>query len=137
MTLAILYAVTFAVFLGLDYLGLSYIVKPTFEKEINPLLHDSPRLGPAVMFYAFYVAVLLWFVSWPALKDNQPLIWVFGSGVLIGAMAYGTYEFTNLATIKGWTWRMVMTDFIWGSLLTGTAATAGVFAIRSFAPASP
>lgn len=42
MTLAILYVVTFAVFLGLDYLGLSYIVKPTFERNIEPLLCRSP-----------------------------------------------------------------------------------------------
>lgn len=34
MTIAILYAVTFAVFLGLDILGLSYIVKPVFELSL-------------------------------------------------------------------------------------------------------
>lgn len=134
MTLAVLYGVTFVVFLGLDYLGLSYIVKPVFEKGIGPLLHESPRLGPALMFYAFYIAVLLWFVSWPAIQNNQSLLCVFGSGLLLGAMAYGTYEFTNLATLKGWTWRMVATDLVWGSLLTGTAAMAGVFAARVVAP---
>ncbi|WP_113912120.1 DUF2177 family protein [Roseovarius dicentrarchi] len=133
MTLVILYIVTFAVFLGIDYLGLSYIIKPTFEQHIGDIMADSPRLGPAVIFYAFYVGVLLWFVSWPALEGGKSLMWVFGSGVLIGAMAYGTYEFTNLATLKDWTWRMVATDFTWGSLLTGVSATAGVAVARAFA----
>jgi uncharacterized membrane protein len=131
MTLAILYVVTFAVFLGIDYLGLSYIIKPTFERDIGALLADSPRIGPAAIFYAFYVGVLLWFVSWPALDGEKSLLWVFGSGVLIGAMAYGTYEFTNLATLKDWTWRMVATDFTWGSFLTGVSATAGVAVVRA------
>lgn len=131
MTLLILYIVTFAVFLGIDYIGLSYLIKPTFQQYIGPLLADSPRLGPAVIFYAFYVGALLWFVSWPALEGGKPLIWVFGSGVLIGAMAYGTYEFTNLATLQDWTWRMVATDFTWGSLLTGVSATVGVAAVRA------
>ncbi len=131
MTLAILYIVTFIAFLGIDYLGLSYIIKPTFEQQIGGIMADSPRLGPAVIFYAFYVGVLLWFVSWPALEDGKSLLWVFGSGVLIGAMAYGTYEFTNLATLKDWTWRMVATDFTWGSLLTGVSATAGVAVARA------
>lgn len=131
MTLAILYVVTFAVFLGIDYFGLSYIIKPTFERDIGPLLTENPRIGPAAVFYAFYVGVLLWFVSWPALEGDKTLLWVFGSGMLIGAMAYGTYEFTNLATLKDWTWRMVATDFTWGSFLTGIAATAGVAAARA------
>lgn len=130
MTIAILYIVTFAVFLGLDYLGLSYLIKPTFEKDIEPLLLDSPRIGPAFAFYAFYVVCLLWFVSWPAIQESKSLLWVFGSGALIGAMAYGTYEFTNLATLKDWTWRMVATDLTWGTVLTGTSATAGVFVAR-------
>ena len=46
-------------------------------------------------------------------------------------MAYGTYEFTNLATLKDWTWRMVATDLVWGTLLTGTSAAIGVLGTRS------
>ncbi|SEK80063.1 Uncharacterized membrane protein [Roseovarius nanhaiticus] len=131
MTLLILYVATFAVFLGLDYIALTNLIKPTFEKDIAPLLLDSPRIGPAVVFYAFYVGVLLWFVSWPAMQADKSLLWVFASGALIGAMAYGTYEFTNLATLKDWTWRMVATDFTWGTFLTGTSATAGVAIARA------
>lgn len=135
MTLVILYIATFVVFLGLDYLGLSYIVKPTFERDIPSLILDSPRIGPAVMFYAFYVGCVLWFVSWPAILQGHSLFWVFGTGALIGAMAYGTYEFTNLATLKGWTWRMVATDLTWGTMLTGFSAIAGVWVARMVAPA--
>ncbi|MFX0546087.1 DUF2177 family protein [Roseovarius sp. S1116L3] len=131
MTVLILYVATFAVFLVLDYFALSYLIKPTFEKDIAPLLLDSPRLGPAVVFYAFYVGVLMWFVSWPAMEAEKSLLWVFGTGALIGAMAYGTYEFTNLATLKDWTWRMVATDFTWGTFLTATSATAGVAVARA------
>ena len=38
---AILYISTFAVFLGLDYVGLSYLIKPVFEEEIGHLLLDG------------------------------------------------------------------------------------------------
>lgn len=130
MTLAILYFVTLAVFLGLDYLGLSYMVKPVFERHIPSLLLDSPRLGPAVVFYAFYVGCVLWFVSWPALMGDRSLLWVLGTAALLGAMAYGTYEFTNLATLKGWSWQMVALDLTWGAALTGVSATVGVVVAR-------
>ncbi|KIN65136.1 Membrane protein-like protein [Sulfitobacter noctilucicola] len=130
MTLFILYIVTFALFLALDYVGLSYLIKPTFERDIGPLLLDQFRIGPALMFYAFYMAVLLWFVSWPAIQQGKSLLWVLGNAALIGAMCYGTYEFTSLAVMKDWTWRMTLTDFVWGTCLTAVSATGGVWTAR-------
>jgi len=131
MTLTVLYVATFAVFLGLDFLGLSYLIRPVFERDIGPLLLDRFRVLPALVFYAFYIAVLLWFVSLPALADDKSLIWVLGNAALIGALGYGTYEFTNLATLKDWTWTMVATDFTWGVCLTAVSATAGVWIART------
>lgn len=130
MTLVILYIATFVLFMGLDYVGLTNLIKPTFERDIGPLLLENFRIGPAVVFYAFYVAVLLWFVSWPALTQDKSLLWVLGNAALIGALGYGTYEFTSLAVMKDWTWQMTLTDFTWGTCLTAVAATGGVWVTR-------
>lgn len=130
MTLVILYIATFVLFMGLDYVGLTNLIKPTFERDIGPLLLENFRIGPAVVFYAFYVAVLLWFVSWPALTQDKSLLWVLGNAALIGALGYGTYEFTSLAVMKDWTWQMTLIDFTWGTCLTAVAATGGVWVTR-------
>jgi uncharacterized membrane protein len=45
-------------------------------------------------------------------------------------MAYGTYELTNLATLRDWTWRMTLTDLAWGTVLTAVAAAIGVAVTR-------
>lgn len=132
MTFLSLYLIAFVLFLGLDYLGLSYIVKPVFETEVGDLLLDELRLLPAFFFYAFFVFGVTWFVSAPAMETGKSLIWVFGSAAFIGAMAYGTYEFTNLATLKDWSWKMVLTDLTWGTVLTGTSATLSVALVRAF-----
>ncbi|UWR24031.1 DUF2177 family protein [Sulfitobacter sp. S190] len=133
MTLPILYLSTFAVFLAIDFVGLSYIVKPIFERDIGPLMRDNFKVLPAFVFYAFFVGVLLWFVSWPAITANHSLWWVFGNALLMGGVAYGTYEFTNLAILKDWTTSMVVTDLVWGTLLTAVATTAGVAITRAVA----
>lgn len=132
MTYVILYFVTFTVFLALDYVGLSYIVKPVFDKHVTELLLEKPRILPAFVFYSFYIGVLLWFVSVPALLDDRTYLWVFATGALLGAMAYGTYEFTSLAVTKGWSWEMVIVDVSWGMCLTGISACAGVWATRVY-----
>jgi uncharacterized membrane protein len=33
---------------------------------------------------------------------------------LLGFAIYGTYEFTNLATISGWDYKILIIDIIWG-----------------------
>ncbi len=132
MTFAALYLIAFVLFLGIDYLGLSYIVKPVFERDIGHLLLDDLRILPAFAFYAFFVLGVTWFVSYPGTTGGKSLLWVFASAAFIGAMAYGTYEFTNLATLKDWTWTMVMTDLAWGTILTGTSAALSVLIVRLF-----
>lgn len=130
MTLAVLYLATFIVFLALDFVGLKFILKPIFDRYIPALLLKRPRFGPAVLFYAFYIAGLLWFVSWPAVQAGHASENVFWPAALLGSMAYGTYEFTNWATLKDWNGRMVAVDLVWGTLLTGVSATLGVVLLR-------
>lgn len=121
----LLYAVTAAVFLGLDSLGIRYIIRPVFETHVGHLLASPLRLGPAAIFYLCYVAGVLVFASWPALKAEAPLqALLFGAA--LGAMCYGTYEMTNYATLADWSLQQVVVDGLWGSLLTGVAAWAGV-----------
>ena len=130
LNLLLLYLVTAGVFLILDAIMLSTVMKPLFESHIGDLMADQLRLGPAALFYLVYVAGVLWFVSLPALRADAPLTALL-TGAALGALAYGTYEFTNLATLRGWSWRMVVVDVTWGAALTGVSAWAGVMVARA------
>lgn len=123
-----LYLITATVFLGLDAIGIRWLIRPVFETHVGDLLASPLRLGPAAVFYLFYVAGLLWFVSWPALRAGAPLQALLG-GMLLGALCYGTYEFTNYATLQRWSLAQVAIDLAWGTVLTGFAAWAGVAAL--------
>ena len=125
MQIVTLYLTTALVFLGLDAVMLKHVMRPLFEARLGDQLLADPRFGPAGVFYLFYVAGVVWFVSLPALWDGKALH-ALASGALLGAMAYGTYEFTNYATLRAWDLRMVATDLIWGTVLTGTSAFIGV-----------
>jgi len=132
MSIVILYLSTAAIFLGLYAVMLRFVMRPLFETHIGPLLLESPRLGPAAVFYLAYVAGLLWLVSVPALKTGAPMQALVG-GAVIGAMAYGTYEFTSYAVMRDWSPAMVAVDLTWGTVLTAFAAWAGVTITRAFA----
>ena len=127
----LLYISTAIVFLALDVVMLKKVMYPLFSANIGPMMLEDLRMGPAAVFYLFYVVGVVWFVSIPALNVGS-IAQAFFAGVVLGALAYGTYEFTNFATLKGWTAQMVMVDVIWGTVLTGTSAAVGVAVTKYF-----
>ena len=130
MQIAVAYVATAVVFLALDAVVLKTVLRPLFERHLAQQLLDDFRLAPAALFYLFYLAGVVHFVSLPALAQGAPLKALAG-GALLGAMAYGTYEFTNLATLRAWHWHMVAVDLAWGTALTGISAWAGVMVARA------
>jgi uncharacterized membrane protein len=130
MTQIVLFLSTAVVFLALDAVMLTRVMHPLFERHLGTQLLTDIRLMPALIFYLGYVLGLLVLVSWPALREGLPLraLW---RGAVLGAMAYGTYEFTSYTIMRNWHPSMVAVDVIWGSLLTGIAAWAGVQITRA------
>ena len=131
MTYLVLYAVTVVVFLGLDVVMLKKVMYPMFSSNIGSMMLGSPKMGPAAAFYLFYVGGVLWFASIPALQSGQPSQ-AFVAGFVLGLLAFGTYEFTNFATLRGWVIQMVAVDVVWGGVLTGTSAWVGVSVVKAF-----
>ena len=130
MKILILYLATVVVFFVLDAIGLRTIVKPVFDRHISALYADPFRVVPALIFYLGYVAGMLYFVSASALRNGDPVAALIG-GALLGLLAYGTYEFTNYATLRDWTAEQVAVDTLWGAALTGVSAWAGVMIARA------
>ena len=123
MQIIILYAATLIVFAVLDAIMLSNVMKPLFEKHLGDLIRSPIFVAPAAIFYLFYIAGILYLVSVPALRDGS-LASVALGGAVLGAVAYGTYEFTSMSVMKDWSWQMVVTDTTWGAVLTATSGSA-------------
>jgi uncharacterized membrane protein len=122
------YGGTALVFFGLDLLWLTVLGIGFYRAEIGGLLLDRPNLVPAAIFYLFYVAGIVGFAVLPAVNAGS-WVWAVLAGVALGLLAYGTYDMTNLATLKGWTLNISLIDLAWGGFLSGSAALAGYFAV--------
>jgi uncharacterized membrane protein len=127
----ILYLITALTFLVIDAIMLTLVMKPLFVRHLGEAMRDSPMIAPAGLFYLAYVAGLVFLVSVPALRDADPARAAL-HGAIIGAMAYGTYEFTSMSIMKNWSWSMVAVDTTWGAILTGFSAWAGVTLMMRF-----
>lgn len=127
----ILYLITALTFLVIDAIMLTLVMKPLFVRHLGEAMRDSPMIAPAGLFYLAYIAGLVFLVSVPALRDSDPARAAL-HGAIIGAMAYGTYEFTSMSIMKNWSWSMVVVDTTWGAILTGFSAWAGVTLMMRF-----
>lgn len=105
-----------------DYIWLRFVANSFYKSQIGQLLLDKPNMGAAVLFYIIYVVGVVVFVLSPALEKGS-LAYAAGYGALFGFVAYATYDLTNLATIKGFTTKLVVVDLIWGALLTAAVAS--------------
>lgn len=128
VTLLAAYGGTALVFFGLDFLWLTVLGIGFYRAEIGTLLLDQPNLVPAGLFYLFYIAGLVGFAVLPAANAGS-WVWALVAGVALGVLAYGTYDMTNLSTLKGWTLQISLIDLAWGAFLSGSAALAGYFAV--------
>ena len=129
MQTVILYVVTAVIFLGLDAVMLKLHMQPLFKRFLGDQLLTDIRIVPAALFYLAYMAGLVYLVSFPALKSGTGIII---PAAIIGAMAYGTYEFTSYAIMKSWSPVLVANDLVWGTVLTAFSAWAGVALTRAF-----
>ena len=125
------YFSTLLTFLVLDGLWLGVLMIGTYKEQIGPLMLESPKLVPAALFYLCFVVGVIVFAILPGIEAQQ---WQRAAmlGVLLGLMAYGTYDLTNLATLKGWTLKISLIDLAWGAFATGVAATVGFFATSAW-----
>ncbi len=123
------YAVTAAVFLAIDFIWLSRIARSFYCGKVGDLLLDKPNMAAAAVFYAIYVVGVVFFAVSPALRAESTAMALL-YGALFGFFAYGTYDMTNYATLKGWSLSLALVDISWGACLTGSSAFAGYLGAR-------
>jgi uncharacterized membrane protein len=130
MNLVTVYILTLAVFAVIDAAWLGTMGDRLYRPLIGSMLAENFRLAPAIAFYALYAAGLTIFAVLPGLAEGgwrKALLW----GGLFGLFAYGTYDLTNLATLKTWSVKLSVIDMTWGVIVSGgSSAIACALAMK-------
>ncbi len=108
----------------LDGLWLGVVAKGLYRRELGGVMRDSPNVVAAALFYVLYVVGVV--VIAVGQFEGIGTVALVGAG--LGALAYGTYDLTSMATTKGYTWTITVVDLLWGTALTAAVAAAGEWA---------
>ena len=128
-TALIAYAGTFLTLLVCDGIWLGLIARSFYRDQLGALILPSPNLALAALFYLFFTAAVVVLAVLPALSAGS-ITTALVHGAILGLAAYGTYDITNLATLRNWPLVMSVVDMAWGTALTALTAAGGYFAVR-------
>ncbi len=113
------------VFGALDFLWLRFAGPNLYRPVLGEVLAPQFRAIPALVFYALYIAGMVWFAVRPGLEGGVHLA-VF-NGALLGGLAYATYDLTNQATLKVWSTQITLIDIAWGAVASALASGAAAW----------
>ena len=124
------WAASAAFLLIVDAIWLGLVARGFYVRQLGDLMLESPKLAIAAVFYVMYSAAIVILASAPAARSGS-LTDAALLGAILGFAAYGTYDITNLSTLKNWPLAMSLVDIAWGTLLTGAVSGVGYWVLRS------
>lgn len=133
-TFLIAYGAAIAAFLIIDGIWLGLVAKNFYADHLGELLRKDFLVFPGVIFYLMFTAGLVFL----AVRPSQPelsLANIALHGAIVGLMAYGTYDLTNLATLKDWPVLVTVVDIAWGTTLAALVSVCAAVCVRYFATA--
>ena len=122
----IAYLATGVAFGALDAMWLRWAGPNLYRPALGDLLAPSFRAAPAIVFYALFIAALVWFAVRPGLTGGVGTAVL--NGALLGGICYATYDLNNQATMKVWPVNVTLIDIAWGALASAVAAGVGCWA---------
>lgn len=126
------YFAALLVFGVLDGGWLTFMGPKLYKPAIGSLLADKVSVAPAVLFYLLYIGGVLALAIAPAAREGgvgRAAI----NGAIFGFVAYATYDLTNAATLKVWSWKITAADMGWGLFATAVAAAVGCLVLQKLA----
>ena len=115
---------------ALDAVWLGYLARDFYRQEMGQLMTQQVGWLPAALFYLAYPAGLVTLALQPLPESAMGAL---GRAALVGLVAYGTYDLTNLAVLRGASLKLALVDMAWGILASAVAGTAAYFAMQRVA----
>ncbi len=116
------YAIALPLFILIDFAWIGVVMKDVYLRELGSLgrTYDGvfkPNLVASLLAWALIPAGIVIFAV-PRLTADNSVLEVIGWGALFGAITYGIYDLTNLATLKDYSVKLTAIDTAWGATLS-------------------
>ncbi len=126
-----LYAVAVVTFFVIDLFWLGVVARSFYKNQMGHLLRADVNWAAAIVFYLIFVVGIVVLAVLPAI-ERQSLGHAIALGALLGLVTYAAYDLTNLATLEGFPFTVVLVDMVWGTVLCGSVSAVTYLASERF-----
>lgn len=112
----------------LDGLWLGVVARELYRRHLKSLRAPRTNWIVAIAFYLLYAFGVTYFAVNPAIEADRPASGLL-RGALLGLVAYGAYDLTNLATLKGWSPELTVADLLWGTVMTALVGFGAAYLV--------
>jgi uncharacterized membrane protein len=116
-----LYIVAVVTFFVIDLVWLGFVARSFYRNQMGHLMRTDVNWAAAIVFYLVFVVGIVVLAVWPAV-ERQSLGHAIALGALLGLVTYAAYDLTNLATLEGFPFGVVLVDMTWGTVLCGSVS---------------
>jgi uncharacterized membrane protein len=117
----LVYAITLPIFFAVDLVWIGVVARNFYQRHLGFLLSPNVNWPAALLFYAVYIAGIVFFAIKPALETGSASRALL-SGAFLGFVAYATYDLSNQATVRDWPVLVTAVDLLWGTFLTAAVS---------------
>ena len=110
----------------LDAAWLGVVARDLYRDKLGNLLLDQPKWGAAAVFYLLHTVGIVVFPLALSTSWTGALLY----GALFGLFVYSAYDFTNLATLRGWPASLTFIDLAWGIAVSAIACACAFLAVK-------
>lgn len=126
------FIVFFVLAILIDAVWLMLIAQSFYVNELRPIARLNGDKFEIIIWSAV-VVYLLMALGYAIFVFPQVHTLYFSViyGGLFGLISYGIYDFTNYASLKDWTLKMVFVDMSWGTFLCALSSALTFFILKN------
>ena len=123
------FIIALVIFLVFDGLWLGVFMKSFYSGAFGSLARRAGNsLSPNWLATGLaYFLLVLGVVILVLVQANGSVGRALLFGAIFGLIVYGVYDFTNMATLNGWSWKLVVVDVLWGIVLCSIVSAGTVW----------
>ena len=111
----------------IDLIAINLFIVKIYETNLPEFINVGFKAVPAILFYLIFMIGLLYFSILPnkSFSISEALI----SGGMYGLCTYTTYALTIYATMNIFNMNIVISDILWGVVLSASVSTLTVLTL--------
>jgi len=125
------FIVAIIVYLILDAVWLGIFAKKFYFRAFGDMARkNETSLKPNILASILSYLILAIGMAIIVFPNTSSLGTAILYGVIYGLAVYGVYDMTNMATLRGWTWKLSIIDLFWGIFASTIVSVAGMYILK-------